>query len=239
MGTDLYIWISRWEDFQHYKPERDRAPAWVKMYTKQLDDDRYLDLNPTQRGLLADLRLEFSRARAELRLNRRRLTLRLGMTVYQRDIDRLNHAGFIDLISRETLEQRLDLLYRNSSPHARPRARREGEEEEEVETSPLTPQSGEPKSLRANGTNPRAQGTNPRAQGTNQRAQAAARRRESVHAYIRSCIADDWPTSVLATELVERFHIEPHEAQDLIETETRQAPSAKTQTHNPELEAAQ
>lgn len=129
----LYIWIVRWGDFQHYASERDRAPAWIKTYTKQLDDDRYLDLSPTQRALLADLRLAFSRARAELRLDRKRLTLRLSMTVYQRDLEALNHAGFIDFCSREVLDQRLEKFYSNSSPRARPRTRREEEKELEKE----------------------------------------------------------------------------------------------------------
>jgi hypothetical protein len=127
VGEQLYVWIVRWAEFQHYTPERDRAPAWIKDYTRQLDDDRYLDLTLHQRGLLADLRLAFSKARADLELDRSRLSARLGATVYQRDLEALNHAGFIEFISRETLEQRLDLLYSRSRPRARPRAREEVE----------------------------------------------------------------------------------------------------------------
>ena len=44
MNDELWIWVTRWDDFQHYTPEPDRAPAWIKSYTKQLDDDRYLSL---------------------------------------------------------------------------------------------------------------------------------------------------------------------------------------------------
>lgn len=131
MSDERYIWISRWEVFQHYQPERDRAPAWIKTYGKQLDDDRYLDLNLTQRGLLADLRLEFSRARAELRLDRRRLSIRLGATVYLKDLESLNHAGLIDFVSREALDQRLEQLYSGSRVA---RARSEQEEEQEQES---------------------------------------------------------------------------------------------------------
>jgi hypothetical protein len=122
-----YLWPARWDEFQHYPPEPDRGPAWIKNYAKQLDDDAYLDLTLAQRGLLADLRLEFSKARARLRLDRRRLTLRLGATVYQRDLQALNQAGFLEIISRATLEQRLEQLYSRSSPRARPRSRGEVE----------------------------------------------------------------------------------------------------------------
>jgi hypothetical protein len=136
MMGDLFIWISRWEEFQHYAPERDRPPAWIKEYTKQLDDDRYRDLTQHQRGLLASLRLAFSKARADMKLDRGKLSARIGATVYQRDLDALNHAGFIELISREVLDQRLDHLYRSSSPRARPLARREVEKDREEEALP-------------------------------------------------------------------------------------------------------
>lgn len=57
---DMYVWITRWDEFQHYKPERDRAPAWIKDYTKQMNDDRYLRLTDRQRALLRDLRDVFA-----------------------------------------------------------------------------------------------------------------------------------------------------------------------------------
>lgn len=134
MSDDLYIWITRWEDFQHYRPERDRAPAWIKTYTKQLDDWRYLQLTGPQRGLLQDLRMCFARTHGELPNNTQFLSKVTSQKVRKDTLASLNQAGFIDFISRATLDQRLDLLYTNSSPHARPRARREGDEPEEPET---------------------------------------------------------------------------------------------------------
>jgi hypothetical protein len=133
MNAPEYIWITRWESFQHYKPERDRAPAWVKLYTKQLSDDTYLNLTAVQRALLHDLRMEFARAHHKLTTDTRRLSHRIGYRVTRASLDALNHAGFMEYCSRATLDRRLDEFYSNSSPHARPRARKEGEGEEEVE----------------------------------------------------------------------------------------------------------
>lgn len=135
--TREYIWISRWEEFQHYKPERDRAPAWIKAYTKPLDDDRYLKLSTHSRGLLHDLRMAFARAHGELPMNTRQLSHRLHYRVTTPHIELLNHAGFIDILSRQTLEQRLEELYSDSSPRARPRAHREVEREEEPKAVPI------------------------------------------------------------------------------------------------------
>lgn len=126
-----YIWIARWEEFQHYKPERDRPPAFIKDYPKQLDDDRYRDLTLHLRGLLASLRQAFSKAGAKLELDRSKLSARVGATVYQRDLERLNHAGFIEFISRATLEWRLEKLY----ARARPRAREEEESKDSSKTA--------------------------------------------------------------------------------------------------------
>lgn len=144
--AERYIWISRWEEFQHYRPERDRAPAWIKSYTKQLDDDRYLDLSSADRGLLSDLRAEFARARSRLLADRKRLSSRLGATVYQRQLDSLNRAGFIEFISRPTLEKRLEQLYSS------PRARVEVEKEKESTSKAVpVPRPDEPPDVNGNG----------------------------------------------------------------------------------------
>jgi hypothetical protein len=207
MISDLYVWISRWSDFQHYKPERDRPPAWIKAYTKQLDDDAYLELTGTQRAILHDLRSAFARSHGKLAADTRRLSARIGLQVTSRTLERLNHAGFIELLSRETLDQRLDELYGNSSPHTRPRARKEGEEE--LEEDPLNPPH-------SGGLNPRANGTNPRATTkANQRAQA-------LQDFARRCIQEDWPEPSLIDELVTVRGLDPNEARDLIE-QTRSA----------------
>jgi hypothetical protein len=114
--TEEWVWISRWEDFQHYQPERDRAPAWIKDYTKQLSDYRYLALTDRQRALLSDLRRSFAvtsgwvpRSVAVISRHRHRQTFRS-------DLEALNHAGFIEFCSRESLENRLDQLYASRAP---------------------------------------------------------------------------------------------------------------------------
>ena len=134
MKTDHeYIWISRWEEFQHYPPDRDRAPAWIKTYTKQLSDDRYRDLTSAQRALLHDLRIELARSHGRLTSEPRRLTQRLGMRVTSAQLTSLNHAGFIEFLSRESLELALEKFY---TSRARDRAHHgdvEAEEEQEQE----------------------------------------------------------------------------------------------------------
>ncbi len=146
MTTDLYVWISRWPDFQHYKPERDRAPAWIKAYTRQLDDSRYLDLSTHARGLLHDLRMAFARAHGELPMNTRQISHRVHSRVTKAQLEALNHAGFIEFLSREVLEHRLEQLYTGSSPRARGRAHGEGEvdREEDQEITRAVPVSKDP-----------------------------------------------------------------------------------------------
>lgn len=133
---EQWIWITRWEEFQHYTPERDRAPAWIKTYTRQLDDDRYLDLSAYARAVLHDLRMMFARSLGKLTTDTRQLSGRAGYKITTPALESLVHAGLIEVCSREVLEERLDQLYSRSSPRARPRAREEVEEEVE---GPLTP----------------------------------------------------------------------------------------------------
>lgn len=116
MKRGEWIWVVRWSDFQHYTPERDRAPAWIKTYTKQLDDDRYLRLTLQQRAVLHDIRSAFARAHGRLTSEPRAVTQRIGRRVTSAQLDALSHAGFIELCSRKTLEQRLDQLYASRAP---------------------------------------------------------------------------------------------------------------------------
>lgn len=132
-----WIWISRWQEFQHYKHDRGKVPAWIKQYTRQLDDDRYLDLAAGERALLSDLRAEFARARSELKADRKRLSNRIGTTVYQRQLDRLVDAGFIEIISRDVLEKRLEHLYGGSSPEVEEEEEGDREEEKPFPTQPV------------------------------------------------------------------------------------------------------
>jgi hypothetical protein len=51
-----YIYVVRWEDFQHRDALRSGPPMkWIKLHTALLDNPEYLDLTPAYRGLLVDL----------------------------------------------------------------------------------------------------------------------------------------------------------------------------------------
>jgi hypothetical protein len=131
MEHDEWIWICRWEEFQHYPPERDRPPAWIKDYPKQMLDDRYLQLTDRQRALIRDLRDVFSMTHGRLADDRRMIARRRGVHTRDADLQALNDAGLIEIVSRETLDQRLEKFY---ASRARPRARREVESSKELST---------------------------------------------------------------------------------------------------------
>lgn len=99
-----YIHIERWDDFQHYK-DRD-APGWIKDYTRQLSDFRYLELTPYQRALLHDLRLAYARARRELLDSTTILSREVGYRVTRASLERLKQAGFIRFSSRGGVQKR-------------------------------------------------------------------------------------------------------------------------------------
>jgi hypothetical protein len=93
---DQWIVISRWDDFQHPDATRSGIPPWIKTYTRLLSSDDFLALSHHQRGVLLGLWLEYARARRQLRDSTVALTRRLGQRVTRRDLDSLNHAGFIE-----------------------------------------------------------------------------------------------------------------------------------------------
>ena len=93
MSDDRYVWITRWEDFQHYEPRRDRGPAWIKDHTAQLSDERYLRLTDRQRALLQDLRRGFAMTRGRLPDDCRMITRQRNSQTRRSDLDALNDAG--------------------------------------------------------------------------------------------------------------------------------------------------
>jgi hypothetical protein len=90
-----WIVISRWDDFQHRDMARSSVPPWIKNLTRLLSDEAYLELTPHRRALLHGLWLEYARTRRELPENTLSLSRRLAMKVTTRDLEALNHAGFI------------------------------------------------------------------------------------------------------------------------------------------------
>ena len=129
MTDPTYIWIVRWEEFQHYAPSRERGPAWIKDYTAQLSDERYLRLSDRQRALLRDLRDIFATFRGRLPDDSRMITRQRNSQTRRGDLDALNHAGFIRFLSRPDLDLALEAFYASRAP-----ARSQEEEvEEELE----------------------------------------------------------------------------------------------------------
>ncbi len=114
MPEELWIWPTRWEDFQHYRPTPERGPAWIKQYTAQLDDDRYLSLTDRQRALLVDLRCMHGTTRMRTRYDHVTIGQRRGIRTRHADLEALNHAGLIDILSRDALDQRITQVYRRS-----------------------------------------------------------------------------------------------------------------------------
>ena len=93
---DRWIVIPRWDEFQHRDMARSTVPPWIKTYTKLMADDEFLALSFHLRGLLVSLWLEYAAARRQLSGSTVALTRRLGQRVTIRDLESLNHAGFIE-----------------------------------------------------------------------------------------------------------------------------------------------
>ncbi len=87
--------IPRWDEFQHRDMARSTVPPWIKNLTRLLSDEAYLGLTPNRRALLHGLWLEYARTRRQLPGNTASLSRRLAMKVTSRDLEALNHAGFL------------------------------------------------------------------------------------------------------------------------------------------------
>jgi len=94
-GGERWIVIARWDEFQHRDMARSTVPPWIKNLTRLLSDEAYLTLTPNRRALLHGLWLEYARTRRQLPENTLSLSRRLAMKVVSRDLEALNHAGFI------------------------------------------------------------------------------------------------------------------------------------------------
>lgn len=127
---ELWIWVSKWATFQHYKPDPERGPAWIKTHTAQLADDRYLQLTDRQRSLLHDLRMMFATFRGRLAYDRRMIARQRNLQTRDEDLKSLVSAGLIVILSRESLERNLEQFY----------SRSRAEVEVEEEKNPSLPQ---------------------------------------------------------------------------------------------------
>ena len=123
-------WISvrNWRTFQHYDPAK-RQPPWIKVYTELMSDEAWLALSGNDRSVLCCIWLEYASSRCRLRADTRSLTRQLNLRVTKATLERLNHAGYIDIVASKTLADG----YHHASAS---RARVETETEEEKETEP-------------------------------------------------------------------------------------------------------
>ncbi len=116
--SDLYIWVNRWDEFQSFQKKRGKpwAPPWIKTYTAQLVDNRYLDLTDRQRALLHDLRMIFAMTSGRLRYDTRTISFHRHRRTCDADLEALNHAGLISFCSGTVLEQRRNMFWNRSNP---------------------------------------------------------------------------------------------------------------------------
>jgi hypothetical protein len=122
--TDLgWITIPNWDDFQHYK---NREPSWIKVYTRLLDDDDYLNLTETQRCALHSIWMAFAKANGKLAADTRKLSNRFAMRVTKPTLIALVDAGFICVSASRPLAGR----YQSASTTLASRAPAPSQEEE-------------------------------------------------------------------------------------------------------------
>jgi hypothetical protein len=107
MDEPRWIVIPRWNDFQHYK---DRRPSWIKAYTDLLNNDAYLDLTEHQALVIHRLWLMYASAGCHLHVTTASLSRHLHLRVMTRDLEALNHAGFIHFSASKPLAPRYPRL---------------------------------------------------------------------------------------------------------------------------------
>jgi hypothetical protein len=93
-----------------------------------MSDPAWLDLTGNDRATLCCLWLEYASSRCRLRADTRSLTRQLNLRVTNATLERLNHAGYIDIVASATLAEG----YHNASPRAHV-VEVETEIEEEIE----------------------------------------------------------------------------------------------------------
>jgi hypothetical protein len=92
VSEDRWIVVPKWHEFQHYK---DRVPPWIKVYLELLDKDEFATLNASDRGVLMTIWLLYARQKGPFRVSKVRSNARTKSV--ERALERLNHAGFIEV----------------------------------------------------------------------------------------------------------------------------------------------
>lgn len=101
MTEKRYIHVRNWDKYQNPDVTRGkstRAP-WIKDHLSQLNDEEWLELGYADRGLLESLRLQYAANRGRGLLDSTaNLARTLGQRVYRSQLERLNDAGFIEIL---------------------------------------------------------------------------------------------------------------------------------------------
>lgn len=101
-----WIVVRNWEKFQHYHKAR---PRWIKLYRDLLHDYAFTELSPTNQALLMKLWLLNAETDGNVPVDTAYLTRNLGQRVTMRQLETLNHAGFIHFKSRAETEGELEI----------------------------------------------------------------------------------------------------------------------------------
>jgi hypothetical protein len=97
--TGRWIAIRGWDRFQHRDVLRgEGVPPWIKVYTRLHHNDAWMTLSGHRRAILLGLWIEYAQSRKDLAENTAELSRKLALRVTTRDLEALNHAGFIDFL---------------------------------------------------------------------------------------------------------------------------------------------
>lgn len=93
-----WIIIRNWNKYQHYG---NRRVPWIKLYTELLYDDDFMSLTPTERSALVGLWMLYAETRQRIPEDTSKVSRALGQRFTKTTLVSLNHAGFIDVSSRQ------------------------------------------------------------------------------------------------------------------------------------------
>ena len=111
--SERYIVIPNWDRHQHYKDQT--RPPWIKLHVSLLHDDDWLNLTPGQRSALVSIWMLYASTHRRVTFDSRSLSRQIGQRVTKQTLEALREAGFIEVLSRDALEQ----LYARSRSRSR------------------------------------------------------------------------------------------------------------------------
>lgn len=149
--SDRWIVIRHWEDFQAYN---DRTVPWIRVYAELQHSDQWLQLPAGRRGMLTSLWLEYMMSRCRLPADTRELSRRLNARIRQDDLEALNQAGFLDVLSEPNPTH---VRMASEKPRtSRAPERREEKKREDTRATRTSPNGSEPSPYAHHGPRPEA-----------------------------------------------------------------------------------